>query len=89
LLKTIVITFSIGMVVGCAGTVLSLFGGGSIRAEYLEFAVALLLFLVMLIGAYWIVVAAPGAREENRPKKKHQSPDNRTTSSAPGAEIDM
>jgi hypothetical protein len=51
-LKTILITGSIGMVVGFAGTLLALFGGGSIRVEYLEFAVALFLFLVMLIGAY-------------------------------------
>ena len=39
-LKTILITGSIGMVVGFAGTLLTLFGGGSIRVEYLEFAVA-------------------------------------------------
>jgi hypothetical protein len=69
LLKTIIITSSIGMVVGLAGTILSLFGGGSIRGEYLEFAVALLLFLVMLIGAYWIVIGTPGKREKDRPKK--------------------
>ena len=43
------------MVVGFAGTLLTLFGGSTIRMEYLEFAVALLLFLVMLIGAYWFV----------------------------------
>ena len=77
-LKTILITGSIGMVVGFAGTLLTLFGGGSIRVEYLEFAVALLLFLVMLIGAYWFVIGEPGTREERQPKKKRWSPEKIT-----------
>ena len=70
MLKTILITGSIGMVVGFAGTLLTLFGSGSIRVEFLEFAVALLLFLVMLIGSYWILAAPPGTNEEFQPKKK-------------------
>jgi hypothetical protein len=77
-LKTILITGSIGMAVGFAGTLLTLFGGGSIRVEYLEFAVALLLFLVMLIGAYWFVIGEPGTREERQPKKKRRSPERIT-----------
>jgi hypothetical protein len=72
LLKTILITGSIGMVVGFAGTLLTLFGGGSVRVEYLEFVVALLLFLVMLIGAYWFVVGEPGTGEGRQPKKKRR-----------------
>jgi hypothetical protein len=71
-LKTILITGSIGMVIGFAGTLLTLFGGGSVRVEYLEFAVALLLFLVMLIGAYWFVIGEPGAKEGRQPKKKRR-----------------
>jgi hypothetical protein len=74
-LKTILITGSIGMVVGFTGTLLTLFGGGSIRVEYLEFAVALLLFLVMLIGAYWFVIGEPGTTEERQRKKKRRSPE--------------
>jgi hypothetical protein len=70
MLRTILITGSIGMVVGFAGTLLTLFGGSTIRMEYLEFAVALLLFLVMLIGAYWFVISEPGMREGWQPKKK-------------------
>jgi hypothetical protein len=70
LLKTILITGSIGMVVGFAGTLLTLFGDGSIRVEILEFAVALLLFLVMLVGAYWILVSTPNTSGETKPKKK-------------------
>ena len=73
-LKTILVTGSIGMVIGFAGTLLTLFGGGSVRVEYLEFAVALLLFLVMLIGAYWFVVGEPGPGERSQPKKKRRFP---------------
>jgi hypothetical protein len=51
------------MIVGFTGTLLTLFGGGTLTGEVLEFAVALLLFLVMLVGAYWILVSAPGGRE--------------------------
>jgi hypothetical protein len=69
MLRTILITGSIGMVVGFAGTLLTLFGGGSIRVEYVEFAVALLPYLVMLIGAYWFVIGEPGIREGKKPKK--------------------
>ena len=74
MLNTILITGSIGMVIGFTGTLLTLFGGGSIRVEYLEFAVALLLFLVMLIGAYWFVVGEPGTGEGRQPKKKRRFP---------------
>ena len=73
MLRTIIITFSIGMIVGFAGTLLSLFGGGSVRVEYLEFAVALLLFLVMLIGAYWFVVGGAGTEDRGQPEDKRQT----------------
>ena len=59
------------MVVGFSGTLLTLFGG-TIRMEYLEFAVALLLFLVFVIGAYWFVVGEPGTGEGRQPKKKRR-----------------
>ena len=74
MLKTILITGSIGMVVGFTGTLLTLFGGGSVRVEYVEFAVALLLFLVMLIGASWFVVGEPGTGAGRQPKKKRRFP---------------
>ena len=70
MLRTILITGSMGMVIGFTGTLLTLFGGGSVRVEYLEFAVALLLFLVMLIGAYWFVVGEPGTGEQGHSKNK-------------------
>ena len=74
MLRTILITGSTGMVVGFTGTLLTLFGGGSVRVEYVEFAVALLLFLVMLIGAYWFVVGEPGTGAGRQPKKKRRFP---------------
>ena len=62
MIKTIRITGTIGMIVGFGGTLMSLFGGGTIQMEYLEFVVVLVLFLVMLLGAYWFVMINP--REE-------------------------
>jgi vacuolar-type H+-ATPase subunit I/STV1 len=75
MLRTIIITFSIGMIVGFAGTLLSLFGGGSIGVEYVEFAVALLLFLVILIGAYWFMIGGSDTNERGRPGEKRRSPE--------------
>lgn len=46
--------------------------------EYLEFAMALLLFLVMLIGAYWFVTTEPGTKEGRQPKQKRRSPEEIT-----------
>jgi len=66
MLKTILITGAIGMVVGFGGTLMSLFGGGTLLMEYLEFVVMLVLFLVMLIGAYWFVAVGSG-KEEKKP----------------------
>ena len=66
-MKTVLITGSIGMILGFAGTLLTLFGGGSVRLEYVEFAVALLLLLVMLIYSYWFVIVEPGKDKKKRP----------------------
>jgi hypothetical protein len=62
MIKIILITGTIGMIVGFGGTLMSLFGGGTLQMEYLEFVVMLVLFLVMLLGAYWFVMVNP--REE-------------------------
>jgi hypothetical protein len=67
MIKIVLITGALGMIIGIGGTLLSLFGGGSVRVEYLEFAVALLLFLVMLIGSYWFVMVEPGKDKKKRP----------------------
>jgi hypothetical protein len=47
------------MIVGIGGTLMFLFGGGTLLMEYLEFGVMLVLFLVMVIGAYWFVTVNP------------------------------
>jgi 4-amino-4-deoxy-L-arabinose transferase-like glycosyltransferase len=60
MLKTVLITGFVGMIIGFGGLLLTPFGDGSVRMEYLEFAVALLLFLVMLIGSSWFVMVEPG-----------------------------
>ena len=70
MLKTILITWIIGMTVGFGGTLLSLFGGGTLLMEYLEFIVMLLLFLVMLIGAYWFVVGGSATKESGQSADK-------------------
>jgi hypothetical protein len=54
------------MIVGFGGTLMSLFGGGTLQMEFLEFVVMLLLFLVMLIGAYWFVAVGTG-KDEKKP----------------------
>jgi hypothetical protein len=64
MIRTILITGTIGMIVGFGGTLMSLFGGRTLLMEYLEFDVMLVLFLVMMIGAYWFVVLNP--REEEK-----------------------
>ena len=66
MIKTVLITGTIGMIVGFGGTLMSLFGGGTLLMEYLEFVVMLVLFLVMLIGAYWFVMVNP-REEEKKP----------------------
>ena len=66
MLKTILITGTIGMIVGFGGTLMSLFGGGTLMMEYLEFVVMLALFLVMLVGAYWFVMLKP-RKEAKKP----------------------
>jgi len=62
-LKTVLITGSIGMVVGFAGTLLTLFGGSTLASEYIEFAVLLVLFVAILIGSYWFVMIKPPRNE--------------------------
>jgi hypothetical protein len=67
MMKTVLITGSIAMVLGFCGTLLTLFGPKTQATEYLKFAVMLLLFLVILIGAYWFLVVPTGrnGRREN------------------------
>ncbi len=59
MLKTVLVTGSIAIIVGFAGSLLTLFGGGTLSSEYVEFALALILFVVILIGSYWFVMWPP------------------------------
>ena len=59
MLKTVLVTGSIAIIVGFAGSLLTLFGGGTLISEYVEFALALILFVVILIGSYWFVMWPP------------------------------
>jgi hypothetical protein len=67
MMKTVLIAGSIALVVGFSGTLLTLFGPKTQAAEYLKFAVMLLLFVVILIGSYWFVMVPSGrnGRREN------------------------
>jgi len=63
MIKTLLITGSTAIVVGLSGTLLNLFGGGTLAIEYLGFAVLVVLFVVILIGSSWFVMIKP---PENR-----------------------
>jgi O-antigen/teichoic acid export membrane protein len=56
MIKTLLITVPIALVVGLSGTVLTFFGPNTLEAQYVKFAIMLLLFLVMLVGSYWFVM---------------------------------
>ena len=60
MLKTIVITGAISFAILAAILVLTVVVGAALDTEYLEFALALAMFLVMLVGSYWFVVRGPG-----------------------------
>jgi membrane-bound ClpP family serine protease len=68
-MKTLLITGAIALVVGFSGTLLTLFGPNTLEAQYVKFAIMLLLFLVMLVGSYWFVMVPSertGRRETER-----------------------
>jgi len=60
IMKTLLVTVPIAMVVGFSGTLLTLFGPNTVEAQYVKFAIMLLLFLVMLVGSYWFVMVPRG-----------------------------
>ena len=60
MMKTILITGAIAMVVGFSGTLLTLFGPNTLAAQYVKFAIMLVLFLVILVGSYWFVMVPSG-----------------------------
>jgi len=73
MIKTLLITVPIAMVVGLSGTVLTLFGPNTLNAQYLKFAIMLLLFLVMLVGSYWFVMVPPGREGQERERQERET----------------
>jgi membrane-bound ClpP family serine protease len=69
IMKTLLITGSIAMVVGFSGTLLTLFGPNTIEAQYVKFAIMLLLFLVILVGSYWFVMVPTERTARREPER--------------------
>jgi membrane-bound ClpP family serine protease len=70
MLKTILITGSIAMVVGFSGTLLTLFGPNTVEAQYIKFAIMLVLFLVILVGSYWFVMVPPERQRQREGRQR-------------------
>ena len=64
MMKTVLTAGSIALVVAFCITLLTLFGPATQAAEYLKFAMMLLLFVVILIGSYWFVMVPSGRNDE-------------------------
>ena len=60
MLRTVVITGAISFAILAVILVLTGVQGATLDTEYLEFALALIMFLVILAGSYWFVVRGPG-----------------------------
>jgi NADH:ubiquinone oxidoreductase subunit 6 (subunit J) len=59
-MKTLYIAGSIAVLILFGIILLNVHGAATLDAEYLEFALGLTMFLVILIGSYWFVVRGPG-----------------------------
>ncbi len=60
MLRTVVITGAISFAILTAILLLTVVVGATLDTEYLEFALALVMFLVILVGSYWFIVRGPG-----------------------------
>jgi hypothetical protein len=60
MLRTVVITGAISFAILTVILFLTVVIGATLGTEYLEFALALTMFLVILVGSYWFVVRGPG-----------------------------
>ena len=60
MLRTVVITGAISFAILAVILFLTLTIGATLETEYLEFALALAMFLVILGGSYWFIVRGPG-----------------------------
>ena len=60
MLRTVIITGAISFAILAVILFLTLTVGATLETEYLEFALALAMFLVILVGSYWFIVRGPG-----------------------------
>ena len=65
MMKTVLIACSIALVVAFCIALLTLLGPATQAAEYLKFAMMLLMFVVILIGSYWFVMVPSGRNGRN------------------------
>ena len=62
MLRAVIITGAISFAILAVILFLTMTSGAAIGTEYLEFALTLLMFLVILVGSYWFIVRGPGRR---------------------------
>jgi heme/copper-type cytochrome/quinol oxidase subunit 4 len=60
MLRTVIITGAISFAILAVILFLTLTVGATLDTEYLEFALSLAMFLVIIVGSYWFVVRGPG-----------------------------
>jgi heme/copper-type cytochrome/quinol oxidase subunit 4 len=60
MLRAVVITGAISFAILAVILFLTLTVGATLDTEYLEFALSLAMFLVIIVGSYWFVVRGPG-----------------------------
>jgi hypothetical protein len=58
--RTIITTAAVALVILGVIFALTLFIGSDLGTEYIEFALALGMFVVIFVGAYWFVVRGQG-----------------------------
>jgi hypothetical protein len=60
MLRTVIITGAISFTILAAILLVGVVRGATLGTEYVEFALALIMFLVILIGSYSFIVRGPG-----------------------------
>jgi hypothetical protein len=60
MLRTVIITGAISFAILVVILYLTLTVRATLESEYLEFGLALAMFLVILLGSYWFIVRGPG-----------------------------
>jgi hypothetical protein len=64
MMRTVIITGAIAFAILAVALGLTIIARSTLGTEYLEFALALVLFLVIIVGSYWFVVlGGRGGRE--------------------------